>query len=163
MEGRGKGGASVWDLQTWETNWQWVNTSPPPFEYHVATQCTIQSLQFKSMPSTLSPQPANGIVCVLVLCTAPREAEVQHSRVGPWGVLVVLAGGRPPTDFIFIVLPHLSAAPPICPCLHNIQVIPCIRWNDLKVHLSIVVCFRQMGAGNPTNIMPSFCVVIIAE
>ena len=140
-----------------------MNTSPPPFEYHVATQCTIQSLQFKSMPSTLSPQPANGIVCVLVLCTAPREAEVQHSRVGPWGVLVVLAGLASHRFHLYCPHRSLSAAPPICPCLHNIQVIPCIRWNDLKVHLSIVVCFRQMGAGNPTNIMPSFCVVIIAE
>ena len=48
------GGGSVWDLQTWETNWQRVNTSPP-FEYHVlATHCTIQCPQFKSMALTLS-------------------------------------------------------------------------------------------------------------
>ena len=100
LEGNGKGGPELANMGNQLAVGEYPSFESHPLHYstplaHCSTECY-----------PLSPQPVNGKACTQTHVQY-REAQAQHSRVGPWWVLV-WASYCPavllPKDFIFIVL-----------------------------------------------------------
>ena len=96
----------------------------PPLHYstplaHCSTECY-----------PLSPQPVNGKACTQPhVCSIQRGASAAFQSwpmVGV-GLGLLLSCCTPPQRFHLYCPPISPSAPPIYPCLHNIQVIPCFR------------------------------------
>ena len=100
IEGNGKGGPELANMGN-----QLAVGEYPSFENHTQHYSTPLA-HCSTECDPLSPQPVNGKACTQTHVQY-REAQAQHSRVGPWWVLV-WASYCPavllPKDFIFIVL-----------------------------------------------------------
>ena len=141
LEGNGKGGPELANMGNQLAVGEYPSFESHPLHYstplaHCSTECY-----------PLSPQPVNGKACTQTHVQY-REAQAQHSRVGPWWVLVWAsycpAVDTPPQRFHLYCPPISPSAPPIYPCLHNIQVIPCFR-RSLEIPEKQLKIFTFVG------------------
>ena len=88
----GKGGG-VYDLQTWETNWQRVNTFPPLNTTHLHHSMPLAHSSSQCL--RLSPQSVHGIVCCYTVLRSTAFQSWPMGGIGWAGYWLDWAGGPP--------------------------------------------------------------------